>query len=303
MSQIQLLKNDVTMADKKLSDLLRKVKMIATELKSKDFLEWVEKELGGYGKNDKVPIYRVIKGEPKGWNPYNGWIPLIIGNPDVQENISKRAVSQSIGELEQLFGDKSDNKFLQIPYPETIQKEISDSVECVTKFTLMIPENSIFGILEVVRNKLVDYLIEIDKKYDKTMPNIQKKGIIFPDEIIKKLPKDLKILADDFNFNFNNSRPVTSMLILRRMLPLAIVKKFQKLNRETEIQDSSGDYFDTKALLGKVESLLSNKRIYNELMNYKILIDSSQHSYSLNIQMSDAEGAAIKLRVFLDDIF
>ncbi len=128
------------------------------------------------------------------------------------------------------------------------------------------------------------------------------KQIIFPSELINKLPNDLKILCQEFNFNYSHGKPSAGILLLRRILPLSIVRKFQKLDREPEII-KDGEYLETKALLGKAEGLLSNKRIYKEIINYKFLVDSSQHSYKLKIQMTDAEGAAIKLRIFLEDLF
>jgi len=259
--------------------------------------------VGGYSKEERVPEYRVVHGEPRGWNPYYGWVPWIIDNSEKQRIISQRGVWQAIGELEQLISNKSKNSSLQMPYPEELQRKVSKSVGLLTKFTLMVPQNAIVGILETVRNKLLDWLILVDDS-DIKMKNAETIGkIIFPDELIKKLPKDIKILVNDFNFNFENERPVVGMLVLRRILPLSVVRKFQKLNRETEIKDNNGDYFNTKVLLEKAENLLSNKRIYRELMGYKILIDSSQHSYNLNVQIPDTGGAAIKLRVFLDDIF
>lgn len=126
--------------------------------------------------------------------------------------------------------------------------------------------------------------------------------IIFPSKLIKKLPEDLQNLCQEFNFNYNHGKPNASILLLRRILPLSIVRKFQKLNRESEII-KNGEYLQTKALLGKIENLLSNRRIHKEIKNYKFLFDSSQHSYTLNIQMTDTQGAAIKLRVFLEDLF
>ena len=127
--------------------------------------------------------------------------------------------------------------------------------------------------------------------------------VIFPEELIEKIPQDIKLLVDDFNFNFAHGRPKTCLLILRRVLPLSIVRKYQKDDKESEIKGYGNDYLDTKALLGKAESLLSQKRIYSDLIQYKILTDGAQHSYTLNIQMADARGAAIATRVFLDDIF
>jgi len=132
---------------------------------------------------------------------------------------------------------------------------------------------------------------------------ILKRTDIFSKDLISKIPPDLVILCDEFNFNFINNKPNAGMLLLRRILPLAIVRKFQILNKEVDIKTKEGDFADTKGLLGKVENLLSNKRIYKEIEGYKLLIDSSQHSYSINIDPSDVEGAAIKIRVLLDDLF
>ena len=304
--EIQFLKNEIVKSDSKLSGLLRKAKIIAQEINDKKFLKWIEKELNGYNKNDKVPGYRIVKGEPMGWNPQRGWIPFIHEDPKTQELLSKRGVSQSIGELENLVENKEKSNNLQMPYPEEIQAKLSRSVGLTTKFTLFVPPVAIYRILNSVRNKLLDWAIEVSRKYEgisSMNTNKDKKPPIFPKKLLEKLPQDLKILCDDFNFNFDNNRPVASMLILRRLLPLSIVRKFQQINKETEIKDENGEYFETKKLLGKAEKLLPNKRIYKELMNYKILIDSAQHSYSINVQLSDVEGAAVKVRVFLGEIF
>ena len=57
------------------SKLLRLAKLIATKLDQKDALVWIDKELDGYmdGVTKDVPEYRMIGGQPKGYNPYHGW--------------------------------------------------------------------------------------------------------------------------------------------------------------------------------------------------------------------------------------
>lgn len=300
---LQELKNDAVRSEIKVSELLRRAKLVLKDTDQQEFGVWLNKESNGYSKAEKVPEYRIIRGEPKGWNPYHGWVPFIIENPKTQESLSKRGSSQSIAELESLIKNKENSVHLEMPYPAEVQANFSKSVGLNTKFSLFISPSVIYGILNTVRNKLIDYLIEANSGQEAVTVDEIKGKVIFPNELIEKLPKDLKILTDDFNFNFSHEKPVVGMLILRRILPLSIVRKFQKLDREAEIKGDDGDYLDTKALLGKVEDLLSNKRTYNELKSYKILIDGSQHSYTLNVQMLDTEGAAIKVRVFLDDIF
>lgn len=167
---------------------------------------------------------------------------------------------------------------------------------------MFVSPSAIHRILNAVRNKLIDYLVEIDIENIEDFNNNAKEAV-FPEELIIKLPQDVKLLADDFNFNFANNRPKTCMLILRRILPLSIVRRFQKDNKENEIKDENNDYFQAKALLEKARDLLSQPRIYSEVVPYKILTDGAQHSYTLNMHMTDVKGAAITMRVFLDDIF
>jgi len=196
---IQLLKNDIVKSGIKLSDLLRKTKIIAQEIDDKKFLKWIEKELNGYNENDKIPDYRIVKGEPMGWNPYNGWIPFIHENPKTQELLSKRVISQSIGELENLVENKEKSNSLQMPYPVEIQAKFSKSVGLTTKFTLFIPSLAIYRILNSARNKLLDWVISVGKKYEEISSintNNNKKPSIFPKKLIEKLPKDLKILQE-----------------------------------------------------------------------------------------------------------
>ena len=93
------------------------------------------------------------------------------------------------------------------------------------------------------------------------------------------------------------------MLILRLLVPRAIVRKFQKLDKEREIKKQNGEYLEPEALLNKAENLIANKRCVRELRNYKFLMDTAQHSYTVNIGFEDVEGAGIKVRVFLDELF
>lgn len=300
---IQDLKNEAASSGIKLSELLRKAKLVLKDSGKQDFLSWIDKELNGYNKSENVPEYRIIHGEPKGWNPYHGWIPFIIENPESQELLSRRGTSQSIAELESLIEHSGKSDYLQMSYPAEARANFSKSVGLDTNFSLFISPSAIHGILNTVRNKLIDGLIEIDTGTEEGNSHSGKGEIIFPEELITKLPQDVKLLADDFNFNFSNGRPKTCMLVLRRILPLSIVRKYQKEGKETEIKDANGEFLEAKALLGKAQSFLSQGRIYTDLASYKSLTDGSQHSYSLNVQMPDARGTAIALRVFLDDIF
>lgn len=141
--------------------------------------------------------------------------------------------------------------------------------------------------------------VQVDKK---ELPLFEG-SVIFPSELILRLPSDVARLCEELNFVHKNQKPYAGILLLRRILPLAIVRKFQQLDRECEIQNAHGEHFDTGALLRALENVLNNPRVYSEIISYKLLVDLSQHSYSLNIYMSDTESAAVKTRVLLGHLF
>ena len=62
-----------------ISTLLRKAKLIASKLALEGTEEWLESELNGYkcALND-LPSYRKGIGQPKFFNPYYGWLDIVL---------------------------------------------------------------------------------------------------------------------------------------------------------------------------------------------------------------------------------
>jgi hypothetical protein len=304
---IQSLKEKILNPNVKVSELLREAKIIAHELEDKEFLQWVDRELNGYSENDKVPQYRMLRGRPVARHPYHGWVPVLSRpgqNIEGQKSgfielISKCHLRESIPELESFQSDKE----LICYYPEDLRKEIYKATGFNTEFALIVSPVSITRILESVRNKLSDWIVDKARSMNIEILEDKKSPQIFPKNLIEKLPDDLKILCDDFNFNFSHNRSFTCMLILRLLLPRAIVRKFQKLNKEDEIKKPNGEYLEPEALLGKAENLIADKRVVKELRSYKFLMDAAQHSYAINIYKEDVHGAGIKIRAFLESLF
>lgn len=78
------------------SSLLRKVKLVAVKLKPPDVVHWVEFELNGY--EDNVPDYRVRSGDPRWFNPYHSWAP-IMGAERIMSIVRTRSVFESVNHL------------------------------------------------------------------------------------------------------------------------------------------------------------------------------------------------------------
>jgi AbiTii len=69
--------------------VLRKALVVARKLGVSDLREWIQLELNGYGRADEIPKYRIVSGQLKAWNPYQGWIGVIFKDSDVATMLSK----------------------------------------------------------------------------------------------------------------------------------------------------------------------------------------------------------------------
>lgn len=154
------------------SSLLRDIKMLFGEL-NQQLPEWVISELDGYGKA-RVPKYRQIKGQMKAWNPFYGWVPVVHKSSEIENKVCVRGSGQSIRELEELLADKSSSSY-EMPYPASFADQIIEG-GTKTKVSLFISRSSLTHILETVRNKILDILLELKKCGDveKTTGEVQK---------------------------------------------------------------------------------------------------------------------------------
>lgn len=199
-STIKSLKEETVKQEISVSNLLRKAKVIASELELSDFLKWIDFELNGYGK-ESVPEYRVIKGDPRAYNPFNGWIPFVHADPEVQDMFATKGVGQSIGTLEELV--KVDHKKFIMKYPTEMEAKMRKSINFDTEINLHIDKSQIVGVIEAVRNTLLDWLIKLDKA------GIQGSNDKFTEIEIKeakKIEPDIKIgNIENFHGNIGNS--------------------------------------------------------------------------------------------------
>ena len=143
------------------ADLLRKALTVATKLNVHEFQEWSKMELYGY-KQNQLPEYRKVTGEVSTQNPYRGWIPVIFDNPETTRILSQRYVGQSVGELENMIANSKEGRKLTIPYdPELLKHLVINEWDSVP--TLIIGDVQIFGILESVRNIILEWTLKLEQ--------------------------------------------------------------------------------------------------------------------------------------------
>ncbi|PSM15936.1 hypothetical protein [Nitratireductor sp. StC3] len=141
--------------------LLRRVKLAAAKLQLGDLQSWVEQELNGYP--GELPAYRKVVGQPAAWNPYNGWIP-VHDDERLMEIISDARVGQSAASLRDLLDKNSDGP-LHLQVPAGLVSQLNQMMKFQTpRMVLQISRGHIVSILDTVRNMVLDWAIEMEKK-------------------------------------------------------------------------------------------------------------------------------------------
>ncbi len=135
--------------------LLRKAYVVARKLGLKEFENWINMELNGYN-DSEVPSYRVVHGEVKAWNPYHGWIPVIF---DRDLGLNKHSVRDPVANLVNV----KSNSNCYYNFPPEINNILSKNGPFQTKYALEISNNSIYNIIEQIRNKILDWALTLEE--------------------------------------------------------------------------------------------------------------------------------------------
>lgn len=162
MSKIVLeLQQEAISKESDILNLLRKAYLVARKLKLNEFENWINNELNGYEAMDKLPDYRKVRGEVKAWNPYQGWIPVILENDEMDKAISEYLVPDSIPNIKNIY-DNSSNGRAVLQFGASMNQFLAKSCDFTTKYALMIGVNQIYNIMEKVRNIVLDWSITLE---------------------------------------------------------------------------------------------------------------------------------------------
>lgn len=146
------------------TDLLRKALVVARKLGIEAFKLWVESELTGYDKGLEIPIYRIISGQIKVWNPYHGWQDFFINDPEAADILSRLPNGQPIGEIENLIKRSDKNSSFHMSYPKKTEAQLMDSMEYPPlKPALLIDGSRLSGIIEAVRNIVLNWTLKLEE--------------------------------------------------------------------------------------------------------------------------------------------
>lgn len=172
MRLLKELRDLVTDPSARIADILRRAKVLAVTLKQEEFKAWVTYELNGYLPEANLPPYRRLNSPPLGtfFGPFGGQISNhllpVSQMPDVlQKMASELPMAHPIAEIEMML--KSGRDTLRRPWPpEAVAilraNQSSGDFQLVEAYQ-PITKAQLEGILDSVRNRLLDFLLAIQE--------------------------------------------------------------------------------------------------------------------------------------------
>ena len=154
-----------------LASLLRKCKVLAFRLGSKEFKSWVDSELSGYQKIEDLPEYRILHVTSKGhfsgaFNSgiNNADIPLMCLPEKYRNIMSLSNMMDPVASIEALVV-QSNGSVVQEPWnPDfvaMIGQKIYQNMNCMQAWKV-IPITALIAALDEIRNRILNFVLEIE---------------------------------------------------------------------------------------------------------------------------------------------
>ena len=172
MLLLKEIQNATTDSNMSIADLLRKCRILAFHLRHEEFKTWVDHELNGYPSKDNLPDYRILDVESVGnfigafWSQYNNApIPTTVIPKEHRHSIEKYHMTDPISSIETLVNKKgkgtgSFRASWSANLIATYGQKIYEGMSC-TGAWLVMSEGQFVGIIDTVRNRILQFVLEI----------------------------------------------------------------------------------------------------------------------------------------------
>ena len=159
------LQQEVLKSDCDVLHALRKAHLIAVKLHLIEFDSWIQSELNGYEINqDMIPEYRQITGQLKAWNPYHGWVPVIMQDSKLEEILCHRKMEESIGERIELYSKSKGNIVMTFSADVAAKLDSWSDAPFNTNYSLHVSRHLLKSIVDKVINCLMEWTLKLEEK-------------------------------------------------------------------------------------------------------------------------------------------
>ena len=175
MAKSKIIK-DLVNDEVSLTVVLNRLYVLASDLGNQEILDWANKEISGYKKEDDLPDYRIFKSAEFFYTGINGGfqvnglpLPLNWLSPDTIEKLSTNYIRESLAEIE--YKAKCDKPLgIDRTYlANEVAKNTCDDfmgvgVQC-TSIQQRVAPNRFSEILISIKHIALKLLLELDKKF------------------------------------------------------------------------------------------------------------------------------------------
>lgn len=163
-SLVEELERDALIQDVSVVELLRKCMVVAAKLGLQDFATWCRLEINGY-KDQEIPDYRIVHGQPQVFNPYQGYQPLFFPDVKLTERFSRMDFNQPIGQIEhELIGaEKEKSSAFRIQFDPSVEKVLMDAINFRLQPFLHVSSSELRKIIDAVRNIVLEWTLKLEQ--------------------------------------------------------------------------------------------------------------------------------------------
>ena len=172
MSILHEILSAATSSEVPISDLLRRVRVLATHLANAELTNWVDRELNGYPDQLAVPEYRTISAVaygnfigPFGRSLDHIPIPAAILPESSREWATKVNLAGPIRAYEELLKNP-DEEIFQIPWPGDlillVQRKVIPGMSLMSA-GMEIARGAIVGLVDTVRNRTLTFALDLEQ--------------------------------------------------------------------------------------------------------------------------------------------
>lgn len=125
--------------------------------------EWIEHELNGYPTIASAPEYRTGQGQLKAYNPFNGWFYVDFG--DIDAKITRKFTTYTLTEsIASMSLQESGRGILRLPIPAEMSEILFNGQASRPETCWFFSSGKLAHIITTVRNKILDWSLELEKK-------------------------------------------------------------------------------------------------------------------------------------------
>jgi hypothetical protein len=178
MSLVREILDDATDSKVDIGTVLRKCKILAARLKNVEFANWVHNELNGYPDRSQLPAYRIASASAKA-HLVDKWGRIQLPNAPIMASkipeqircwAEKAYLDGAISSYAALLPVGEQNGEIIVEWPQEIAVAFGASAsgysragfQCISA-RLIIQYGQIIALIDTVRNRVVDFLLQIDE--------------------------------------------------------------------------------------------------------------------------------------------